>query len=103
MQDGPKEQGYSVKRSPVERLSQHCTDEGPQSRRMQHLHIASCRLTPLHYLKLNCAIEGKSTLDHDGASSTVPRRKHLQWNPLVMRVTLKVIRTIQVTFILFRE
>lgn len=43
-------------------------------------------------------LEGRSTPDHDGASSTVPRRKHLQWDLLVMPVTLEAIRTIQVTF-----
>ena len=45
-------------------------------------------------------LEGRSTLDPDGASSTVPRRKHLQWDLLVMPVTLEAIRTIQVTFFL---
>ncbi len=63
---------------------------------LQHVHIASCRLTPLHNLKIHYPIEGKSTPDHDGASSTVPRRKHLQWDLLVIPVTLEAIRTIQV-------
>ncbi|MCJ8749521.1 hypothetical protein PDJAM_G00177240 [Pangasius djambal] len=57
---------------------------------LQHVHIASRRLTPLHNLKLHFPIEGKSTPVRDGASSTVPRRKHLQW-------------TIQVKFFLIRE
>ncbi len=63
---------------------------------LQHVHIASRRLMPLHNLKTHDPIEGKSTHDHDGASSTVPRRKHLQWDLLVMPVMLEAIRTIQV-------
>lgn len=44
----------------------------------QNLHTAGRHFTPLHNLKLHCSSEGKSTPDNDGASSTVPRRKHLQ-------------------------
>ncbi|CAB1453554.1 unnamed protein product [Pleuronectes platessa] len=62
---------------------------------LQHLHIASCCLMPLHNLELHCSIEGKSTPDHEGAPSTVPRRKHLRWHLLVMPVTLEAIRTIK--------
>ncbi len=65
---------------------------------LQHVHIASRRLMPLHNLKLHFPIEGKSTPDHDGASSTVLRRKHLQWDLLVMPVTLEAIRTVQINF-----
>ena len=57
---------------------------------------ASRFLRPLHNLKLHCSTEGKSTPDHDGASSAVPHRKHLQWELLVMPVTLEAIRTVQV-------
>ncbi|GLD50178.1 upstream stimulatory factor 1 isoform X1 [Lates japonicus] len=51
-------------------------------------HIASCRLTPLHNLKLHCSIEGKSPPDHDGAPSTVPCRKHLRCRLMVMGLQL---------------
>ena len=63
---------------------------------LQHVHIASRRLTPLDNLKLHFPIEGKITPNRDGASSTVPRRKHLWWDLLLMPVTLKAIRTVQV-------
>ncbi|GLD48038.1 upstream stimulatory factor 1 isoform X1 [Lates japonicus] len=69
-----------------------CSHEGCP---LQHLHIASCCLTPLHNLKLHCSIEGKSPPDHDGAPSTVPCRKHLRWDLLVMPVTLEAIRTVK--------
>ncbi len=65
---------------------------------LQHVHIASRRLMPLHNLKLHYPIEGKSTPNHDGPSSTVLRRKHLQWDLLVMPVMLEAIRTVQVKF-----
>ncbi|KAJ4927217.1 hypothetical protein JOQ06_014952 [Pogonophryne albipinna] len=83
--------------SECERPSHHRTDEAlsQEGCPLQHLHIASCRLTPLHNLRRHCAIEGKSTPDYDGASSTVPRRKHLQWDLLVLPVTLEAIRTVQ--------
>ncbi len=56
---------------------------------LQHVHIASRHLTPLHNLKLHFPIEGKSTPDHG---------KHLQWDIPVMPVTLEAIRTVQVIF-----
>ena len=70
---------------------------------LQHLHIARRRLTQLLNLKPHCSIEGKSTPDHDGAPSTVPRGKHLKWDLFVMPVTLEAIRTIKIKFVLIRE
>ncbi|KAL0174412.1 hypothetical protein M9458_030380, partial [Cirrhinus mrigala] len=61
---------------------------------LQHVHIASSRLTPLHNLQLHFPTEGKGTPDHDGAYSTVPRRK-LQWDLHVMLITLEAIRNVQ--------
>lgn len=38
----------------------------------------------------HCSIEAKRNPNHDGASSTVPRRNLLQWERLVMPVTLDI-------------
>lgn len=55
---------------------------------LEQLHIASRLMIPSRNLKLHCSIED----DDDGASSTALPRKRLQWDLLIMPVTLEAIK-----------
>ncbi|MEQ2163180.1 hypothetical protein GOODEAATRI_027597 [Goodea atripinnis] len=53
-------------------------------------------------LKLHSSIEGQINTNHD-APSTVPLRKHLRWDLLIMPVMLEAIRIFMVKYFLLRE
>lgn len=50
----------------------------------QHAIITNCGLTVVHNLKLYFSLEGDSTTDYDGTSSTVSCIKCLRWDTFIM-------------------
>lgn len=89
--DSLKEYCYSLWR----RLLSLPPRQGPSVTRVSrcNVHIATCSLNPLHSHNMNrfaVSLNKKSTTNHDGTS--VPGRKHLRLDLLVMPVMLEVIR-----------